>query len=148
MCNVITGKNASTEIVRCEMLTRYRDVGFLRYWKLKNIPLFLLPAPPLALLLYSSFTSISLSSYGLDEKNRGRRLISQLAVPQMVLAGLAITNYHVQVITRLSSGYPWLYIWLAKHLCQGSRLAQWATRFFMMYALIQGALFASFLPPA
>lgn len=75
-------------------------------------------------------------------------LVSQLAIPQMVLAGLAITNYHVQVITRLSSGYPWLYIWLAKQTCQGWNKAELSIRFFMMYALIQGVLFASFLPPA
>lgn len=75
-------------------------------------------------------------------------MISQLAIPQMVLTGLAITNYHVQVITRLSSGYPWLYIWLAKQICRGWRQAEPSVRFFVMYGLIQAALFASFLPPA
>lgn len=77
-----------------------------------------------------------------------RALVSRLAVPQMVLAGLAITNYHVQIITRLLSGYPWVYIWLAEQVCTGWRLAAASVRFFMLYGLIQAALFASFLPPA
>lgn len=148
MYNLITGTYDLLGIALIRRLTHYRNVGFLRYWTVSNIPLFLLALPSLTLLLYSSFTSISPASYVPGRKDRGRLLVSQIAIPQLVLAGLAITNYHVQVITRLSSGYPWLYIWLAKQACQGWKQAEVSIRFFMLYALIQGALFASFLPPA
>lgn len=129
-------------------LTRPRGVGFLRYWTLSNVPLFLLATPSLILLLYSSGTAIGQLWRRTGQTDSGQWLVSQLAIPQLVLASLAITNYHVQVITRFSSGYPWLYIWLAKQICSGWRYAGPSLRFFMLYGLIQAALFASFLPPA
>lgn len=134
--------------VMFKILTDHRNVGFLRYWTLSNVPLFLLALPALTLLLYSSITSIVPSSYFARPANLGKMMISQLAIPQMVLAGLAITNYHVQIITRLSSGYPWLYIWLAKQIYSDRKYAETSVQYFVMYALIQAALFASFLPPA
>jgi phosphatidylinositol glycan class V len=129
-------------------LTKHRNVGFLRYWTLSNVPLFLLALPALTLLLYSGGTAIAQSSYRIGQADGGDWLVIQMAIPQMVLASLAITNYHVQVITRFSSGYPWVYIWLAKQICLDWRYAGRSVRFFIMYGLIQAALFASFLPPA
>lgn len=131
-----------------ERLTIRRNVGFLRYWTLSNVPLFLLALPALTLLLYSSTDALARLSYQIGQAGRGQWLIVQMAIPQLVLASLAITNYHVQVITRFSSGYPWLYLWLAKQICQGWKYAGPSVRFFMVYGLIQAALFASFLPPA
>ena len=100
------------------------------------MPLFLLAAPMLWLLIRSSFTGLSAGGLPL-----------RLALPQLVLAILAITNYHVQIITRLSSGYPWVYIWLAGKICSSAGGA-WEIKFFVLYGLIQAGLFASFLPPA
>jgi len=75
-------------------------------------------------------------------------MIQRLALPQLVLAVLAITHYHVQIITRLASGYPWLYIWLGEKIVSRFRYSGVAVQFFVMYGLIQAGLFASFLPPA
>ncbi len=79
------------------------------------------------------------------------------AMPQIILAVLALTTYHVQVITRISSAYPvWLW-WLASLILEddkttflGRKLnpAILITRWMIIYALIQGGLFAGFLPPA
>lgn len=77
-------------------------------------------------------------------------LISSMASIQLVLTALAVTNYHVQIITRVSSGYPLWYWWLA-NLLSDRRTAGTGKNiviFMIMYASIQGALFASFLPPA
>lgn len=69
---------------------------------------------------------------------------------QVLLVILAFTSYHVQIITRLSSGYPVWYWWVAaclkspKTRGMGSGLVVFVT----MYASIQAVLFASFLPPA
>lgn len=88
---------------------------------------------------------------------QSRRIIQQLAVPQMVLAILALTTYHVQIITRLSSGYPVWYWWLTSMIldCREFGLlgktwnvAEGILRWMVLYALTQGGLFASFLPPA
>lgn len=112
------------------------------------MPLFLLALPALTLLLYSSIDALARLSYQTGQAGRGQWLVVQMAIPQLVLASLAITNYHVQVITRFSSGYPWLYLWLAKQICQSWKYSEQSLRFFMVYGLIQAALFASFLPPA
>jgi phosphatidylinositol glycan class V len=78
-------------------------------------------------------------------------------VPQFILALLALTTYHVQIITRISSGYPVWYWWLALMMADHYELQlfgqKWntsrlAVRWMVLYAMIQGGLFSSFLPPA
>lgn len=79
-----------------------------------------------------------------------RLFVKTLAASQTLLAILAITNYHVQIISRISSGYPVWYWWVASCLLDKRRRV-WGYRtvvFITMYAGIQGGLFASFLPPA
>lgn len=84
-------------------------------------------------------------------------LVQRLAIPQIILATLAVTNYHVQIITRLSSGYPVWYWWTAMMVFNNTKVKIFAKhwdvgriviRWMVLYALIQGGLFASFLPPA
>lgn len=77
-------------------------------------------------------------------------LVGSMAVSQMLLVLLAVSSYHVQIITRLSSGYPAWYWWLAACLKSSKTRAMGSgiVVFVIMYASIQGALFASFLPPA
>jgi phosphatidylinositol glycan class V len=134
-----------------------RNVGFLRYWTPNQLPLFLLASPVLALLITSGIqvlrepsSTLKLLAPGTNEPFR--LLMRSLAATQTLVALLAITNYHVQVINRLSSGYVVWYWWIA-----GCLLAEEDRRrtiglavvvFFVMYAGIQGSLFASFLPPA
>lgn len=81
----------------------------------------------------------------------------RIALPQVTLAVMALTTYHVQIITRLSSGYPIWYWWLASLIVgdqtydtPGRKVnaAKLITTWMIMYAIIQGGLFASFLPPA
>lgn len=77
-------------------------------------------------------------------------VVRSMAVAQMLLVGLTFTSYHVQIITRLSSGYPAWYWWAAACL-RSSKTRQLGSAlvvFSVMYASIQGVLYASFLPPA
>ncbi|KAI1322733.1 glycosyltransferase family 76 protein [Xylariaceae sp. FL0255] len=135
---------------------QYWNVGFLRYWTPSNIPLFLLAAPMLYLMIKSSldtfFQGPNLEDPSATSKLSGDSIwfIRAAAVPQLVLALLAITNYHIQIITRISSGYPLWYFWLAALLSRQATAGygQGIVLFMIMYAGIQGALFASFLPPA
>lgn len=85
---------------------------------------------------------------GTDEECR--LLVRTLAAVQTLLAVLAITNYHVQIISRISSAYPVWYWWVASCLVDKQRqnLGYGVVVFISMYAMIQGGLFASFLPPA
>jgi len=84
-------------------------------------------------------------------------VIKRLLIPQLVLAFLTLTSYHVQIITRLSSGYPVWYWWLAcltldnekiRLFGRNWRSARIFSGWIIGYALIQAGLFASFLPPA
>lgn len=83
--------------------------------------------------------------------------LPELALPQLVLALAAACSFHVQIINRIASGYPVWYLtvatWLTQEYAdpqpvkQQSR-GQWAVRAMIMYSMIQGVLFANFLPPA
>ncbi|KAL8734793.1 MAG: hypothetical protein Q9181_003037 [Wetmoreana brouardii] len=112
---------------------RYWNVGFLRYWTASNAPLFLLAAPVLLVMIMSVIWAEP--SYG-EARHSDREVVKRpqppsdrlwmspvgidvarcLAIPQLILAILALTTYHVQVITRLSSGYPLWYWWLASKI--------------------------------
>ena len=150
---------------------RSRGNGFLEYWTLSNLPLFALAAPMLLILIRSSFWALAFAARQVTSPDTDLReaallkscpdvedqLLPRLAIPQLVLAFLALTNYHVQIITRLSSGYPVWYWWLASLVIRGREVSflriQWRpavviVRWMVIYGIVQGALFASFLPPA
>lgn len=82
-------------------------------------------------------------------------MLFRLAVPQGLLAIMAIMSYHVQIVNRISSGYPvwyWYLVSIGMECLQDSRknhrsLAL-AAQAMVAYALIQGVLYGSFLPPA
>ncbi|KAJ5183659.1 GPI mannosyltransferase 2 [Penicillium capsulatum] len=138
----------------------YWNVGFLRYWTVSNIPLFLLAAPLLAILCRSSLWALQAPSTLRSKSGETASSLSpgsmlfRLAVPQGLLAVMALTSYHVQIINRISSGYPLWYWYLVstamdnfqdRHKHRGLPVAAQAM---VAYALIQGVLFGSFLPPA
>lgn len=95
----------------------------------------------------------------------------RFAVPQITLAILALTSFHVQIINRISTGYPVWYLVIAiiatsskaaeelhksvatyfQALCRNfstTSTQQLIFRSMIMYAVVQGGLYASFLPPA
>ena len=146
---------------------------------MSNLPLFLLAAPMLYVMTRSaawawgwhrSLRSVRRS----DQQNEsdaeepggegsssvtaaGRAVVRRLLFPQIVLVFLALTSYHVQIITRLSSGYPVWYWWLASLTLEDEKIrvfgrtcrpAKIVSGWMVGYALIQSGLFASFLPPA
>jgi GPI mannosyltransferase 2 len=82
-------------------------------------------------------------------------MLFRLAVPQGLLAVMALTSYHVQIINRISSGYPVWYWWLVSTAMASFQDSQKSRRglsvavqAMVAYALIQAVLFGSFLPPA
>lgn len=149
----------ASDIVNVRSLTpQNRNTGFLRYWTLSNAPLFALAAPMLFVMgkagkdLFFQGSMISsghASASGLDS-SRLVLVVRSMVFAQVLLVAMAFTSYHIQIITRLSSGYPAWYWWLAaclrspKTMNMGSGLVV----FMIMYASIQAVLFASFLPPA
>ncbi|KAK3901877.1 glycosyltransferase [Staphylotrichum tortipilum] len=135
--------------------SHYWNTGFLRYWTTPNIPLFLLAAPMLTVLIVSGAHHLTgrlpLPAAGDAKPAEAARLaalVRSAAATQVLLAVLAFTSYHVQIITRLSSAYPLWYWWVAALLARGDKMGGRAVVFMVVYACVQGALFTSFLPPA
>ncbi|KAG5930116.1 hypothetical protein E4U53_002299, partial [Claviceps sorghi] len=128
---------------------QYWNVGFLRYWTLNQVPLFLLAAPMLAILLKSGVELLrkpqqvaSMTGEPGIGDSGCNLFVRALAAGQVVVAVLAITNYHVQIITRISSGYPVWYWWVAGCLMdkKRQRLGVSMAMFMMLYGGIQGGL--------
>jgi GPI mannosyltransferase 2 len=106
---------------------------------------------------------ISSSIWAIKSENG---ILRKLALPQLLLAVMAITSYHIQIITRLSSGCMVWYWWVAMQMCakakeekgnktkeergKGKEMdwSQVVVRYMIVYAIVQGVLFAGFLPPA
>lgn len=127
----------------------------MKYWTPNQLPLFLLASPMLAILLKSGLDFSLNLTHGLGRtipvpSESYRTFVITLAVIQTLIATLAITNFHVQIINRLSSGYAIWYWWVARSLSsdKSQKLASRIVVFMVMYAGIQGGLYASFLPPA
>lgn len=83
--------------------------------------------------------------------------LPELALPQLVLALAAASSFHVQIINRIASGYPIWYVTVATWLTSKhadprhepqQKYGNWTVRAIIIYSMIQGMLFASFLPPA
>lgn len=153
-------------------ITPGRNVGLFRYWTLSNLPLFLIAAPILWLMLVSSVTVLRSynhgPSYGLHIPQGVGTIrpsrpfawvhsLPELALPQLVLAIAAITSFHVQITNRIASAYPTWYVmvagWLVSEQAKLSSAKslhrdQWIVRGLIIYALVQGMLYANFLPPA
>lgn len=148
-------------------------MGFLRYWTVSNLPLFALAAPMLYIMVASAIWSLGLGLRGgstgvgsgdekhemerLKQRDRAQRVVLRLAIPQLVLAVVTLTTSHVQIITRLSSGYPVWYWWVASLMGEKRevvmfgrkwQLARVISRWMVVYAIVHAGLFVSFLPPA
>ncbi|KAM3416990.1 GPI mannosyltransferase 2 [Cercospora zeina] len=157
--------------------SHYWGVGLFKYWTLSNAPLFALAIPMLAVLVSTGYAALregELDSFitpattaqddhvPSPDGHRSRHMMSRFALPQLLLAVLALTSFHVQIINRISSGYPVWYIMLASIIQESNgivavhgstarlvrRHARSLVRLSVMYAIVQGGLFASFMPPA
>ena len=151
-----------------------RQVGFMNYWTVSNLPLFIIAAPMLCIMTISGLETLNACiSMNLHQKagehhkkpdsrvdgdHQYNHLIAlRFAIPQIFLGLLALTNYHVQIITRLSSGYPVWYWWLASAIIKRRQISVFGrqlefggilVKWMIVYAVVQGGLFATFLPPA
>jgi phosphatidylinositol glycan class V len=138
-----------------------RQCGLFRYWTLSNLPLFLLATPMFAILVISGLWALKILPYNsVQNPNNSKdvhkstqgpvlQVIRNLAVSQLMLVLLTSTTAHVQIITRISSAYP-VWLWYVAISCREGKalLVGRIVKFMVGYSVIQGGLFASFLPPA
>jgi phosphatidylinositol glycan class V len=131
-------------------LTHARNVGLFKYWTPSNLPLFAIAAPMLWIMIRSALAPFHVLDEARPSGESGAdgALFRRLALPQLAVAVLAITSFHVQIVNRISSGYPLWYMHIARAVVADKASAPRAVRAMVIYALVQGALFAAFLPPA
>lgn len=146
----------------------YWNVGFLRYFQLKQIPNFLLATPILALVFWSTIAYLKRiipqvwqylgvnakilvsNQTGRPQSLFGNKICLPFAIHSLFLATVCFTCMHVQVGNRfLLSSSPWPY-WAMYHLVNSEFLGPqtelylriWLTFYFIFGTL----LFANFLP--
>lgn len=153
--------------------SHYWNVGFLRYWELSQLPNFLLAAPVLTLVAYTTLTfyrdsswSQTLASlfpssptstpkatseeYGLTLRSAPKAV--PYVVHALVLGLILLFASHVQIALRLATpgGMPAVW-WGAAHLTLYSR-GLWVRRLIVGYLAMQYCvaivLYAGFYPPA
>lgn len=104
------------------LMPKPRNSGFLRYWTLSNIPLFLLAAPMFTILALSSAWGVGVKNFQSGSSKTGTkkqvqstrnnssiytvRMVRIMAAIQGILGVTTLVNAHVQIITRMASGYP------------------------------------------
>ncbi|RKO84382.1 GPI mannosyltransferase 2 [Blyttiomyces helicus] len=119
----------------------YWNNGFLRYYRLSQLPNFLLAAPTFAL------TAHALSSYfPAPRPPTHSPLLAPRLLPYMLLwlalALLCATTMHVQIVVRLFTSVPGVFWWAAGR--GGRGVVSW----FMGWSAVGTVLFANFYPPA
>lgn len=137
----------------------YWDVGFLRYYQIKQLPNFLLAMPVLVFLVYQSFKYFMGVFKNISQKGL-LQTISEMKTIPFVIHALFLTVFcalfvHVQVSTRLlASATPCLY-WFAvdlmpptfqevrlKSIRGGGGILYW----FAGYFIVGTVLFSNFFP--
>lgn len=153
----IIGKFECSEIVQSHVDVSTRNNGFLRYWTLSNLPLFILGAPMFTIMAASGLWALRDSplsrendvSKVIDQAESQRyQVLCNLAATQLLFTVYTLTTAHAQIITRISSASP-VWMWFLAVACSEDKpIAKYFVRFSVIYAMVQGGLFASFLPPA
>ncbi|ODQ50326.1 mannosyltransferase [Saitoella complicata NRRL Y-17804] len=119
--------------------SHYWAVGFLRYWTLNQVPMWILAGPMLAL---STLSTVHYAKYA----TRNVELVP-FVVLQAFLILVAVTTMHVQIWTRVSSSSVPTY-WYAADIGRGVNWGKVIVGFFVGYNWVQALLYSRFLPPA
>ncbi|KAK3620944.1 ER membrane glycoprotein subunit of the GPI transamidase complex-like protein [Elasticomyces elasticus] len=121
--------------------SEYWVVGFMRYWKMSNLPLFLLALPVGGAMLGAALLALrqpeNLAKIVMGPKkeirdqpfppppqvaSKGEKVwahcLPRFALGELALVGLTFTSFHVQIITRIASGYPVWYMIMAISICE------------------------------
>jgi phosphatidylinositol glycan class V len=98
---------------------------------------------------YDTEKSSKQTNSGPTSKPGPNNLLRSLGISQLLLTILTLSTAHAQIITRISSAYPvWLWYVVISSQKSNSWMAGYIVQFLAMYGVIQGGLYASFLPPA
>lgn len=119
----------------------YWNIGLFKYWTLNNIPNFIFGAPTIGLSAFSI-------KYFAKEYPVSRILPVSLVNAAFLTA--LLLSWHVQIVTRIHTFLPMMY-WVAAGLWTHNDypiLKKVVFGYFIVWNVVQPALFAAFLPPA
>lgn len=124
--------------------SHYWNVGFMRYFTLKNLPLLIIALPQLAIM------ALSLVYFRPYLDIRAEWIVTA------VYLCVQLTVMHVQIVNRVSTFVP-LHLWYIGAILNQStsqsyvysqRLGKLVVKWWIVWITIQTCLYASFLPPA
>jgi phosphatidylinositol glycan class V len=131
----------------------YWNVGFLRYWTLSQLPNFLIASPPLVVIsafALDHFQSLLSEFQGINGRiNFCQSLfLTPHAIHATIFSSILLFASHTQIVLRLAASMPFTY-WAAAWLFMkfptcGTLWVAWS----VIWSLISGILWATFLPPA
>ena len=136
---------------------KYWNQGFLRYWRLKQFPNFLICAFVFVLVFWSvvrffvCLQSKKVPSTNVKQEKRSIRILSNASLIPFALHVSFICLYsllftHVQVMTRLiASSSPWIY-WVSSSLETNTIEHKLVKTFFTSYFFLGIAMFANGYP--
>ena len=139
---------------------KYWNVGFLKYFTLKQLPNFAIALPTItissmAIVDYVAFDFQRFLTLGASEgKPSKKAFYSDRILPHiyltMVMLFMAVTSMHVQVIVRFFTCVPVLYWWLGTSVAYKThtKIIKCYTFYALAYASAGIVLFSKFLPPA
>lgn len=130
--------NSYTKSLVSYAQSHYWNNGFLKYFTLGNIPLFIIALPQFIIICKSLIQFKNWSG------------IRSLWIVSAVYTFVQFTFMHVQIINRVSSFIP-LHIWYVSYLLCLNDDNIWGiliVRWWVVWVLTQTSLFAAFLPPA
>lgn len=116
--------------------SHYWDNGFLKYFTIANIPMFVIAAPQLLIL------GLSINFF------KSWVTLKSLTIMSAIYLALQFTTMHVQIVNRVSTFIP-LHIWYVSYLYTvNPERGRWILKWWIFWVILQTALFAAFLPPA
>ncbi len=130
----------------------YWNVGFLRYWTLSQLPNFLIASPPLVIIsvfALDHFRSLLSEFQRINGKIDHQNLfLTPHAIHATVFSFILLFASHTQIVLRLAASMPftyWAAAWLyMKYPTYGTLWVAWS----VIWGLISGIFWATFLPPA